>query len=121
MAAGGGPAAHDPQALVECAYLSDDHFVHVPAGSEAIVMTTTADTTRKSDSAAETGPPPRRIFEHLPRLLLGELARGIRAEDDAPRLAQKLLADACRERATDIHLDPQSGGMRVRMRIDGEL
>ncbi len=67
----------------------------------------------------------RRIQEQFTRNLLDELARqtSLLSErgDSEPRLAQELLMDAFRERATDIHIDPQSGGYRVRLRIDGEL
>jgi len=38
-----------------------------------------------------------------------------------PYLASLLLQDAWRERASDIHLDPQSGGYRICFRIDGVL
>ena len=37
----------------------------------------------------------------------------------SPTLAEALLRDALRERATDLHLDSQSEGILVRMRIDG--
>jgi type II secretory ATPase GspE/PulE/Tfp pilus assembly ATPase PilB-like protein len=37
------------------------------------------------------------------------------------RLADTLLHDASEQRATDIHLDPNGSGMRVRLRIDGTL
>jgi type II secretory ATPase GspE/PulE/Tfp pilus assembly ATPase PilB-like protein len=41
--------------------------------------------------------------------------------DSGRRLAQTLLEDAVRQRATDIHLDPQTDATRVRFRIDGTL
>jgi type IV pilus assembly protein PilB len=43
--------------------------------------------------------------------------------DDAPivRLAGRLLADAIRSHASDIHVEPQSDRVRVRFRIDGVL
>ncbi len=37
----------------------------------------------------------------------------------SPLLAEALLRDALRERATDLHLDSHSEGILVRMRIDG--
>ena len=45
------------------------------------------------------------------------------AEDDwhAERCGRALLADALRERATDIHLDPLAEEVRVRFRVDGAL
>ncbi len=37
------------------------------------------------------------------------------------RWAHLILQDAAREKASDIHLDPSAGGVRVRLRIDGLL
>jgi type IV pilus assembly protein PilB len=47
----------------------------------------------------------------------------LRAAEDAPivKLAGRLLADAVRARASDIHVEPQAHGVRVRFRIDGVL
>jgi type IV pilus assembly protein PilB len=47
----------------------------------------------------------------------------IAAAEDAPivRLAGRLLADAVRARASDIHVEPQESGVRVRFRVDGVL
>jgi type IV pilus assembly protein PilB len=44
-------------------------------------------------------------------------------EDDAPvvRLADLLLSDALAKGASDIHIEPQQDGLRVRYRIDGML
>jgi len=68
--------------------------------------------------------PKRPIRESLTKLLLAELEHpGTHADQAGTRegLAECLLRDAWRERATDIHLDPQSGGMRVRFRIDSHI
>lgn len=43
------------------------------------------------------------------------------AQDYMPMLADALMLDALRERATDIHFEPQSDGLIVRLRIDGLL
>lgn len=43
------------------------------------------------------------------------------AQDTVPILADALLLDALRERTTDIHFEPQSDGVIVRLRIDGLL
>lgn len=40
---------------------------------------------------------------------------------DEPLLAEALMRDAVRERATDIHIDARSGGWLVRLRIDGRV
>jgi type IV pilus assembly protein PilB len=43
--------------------------------------------------------------------------------DDAPvvQLVQKLLTQALRDRASDIHIEPQDKALRVRFRVDGAL
>ena len=55
--------------------------------------------------------------------ILDQAARGeVPDTDEAqPLAAEALLADALRERVSDIHLDPLPEGMLVRMRIDGAL
>lgn len=40
---------------------------------------------------------------------------------DPSELARLILLDAARENATDLHLEPDSNGWRLRMRIDGVL
>jgi type II secretory ATPase GspE/PulE/Tfp pilus assembly ATPase PilB-like protein len=71
-------------------------------------------------------PIPRPTRGHLVPGLLEELHRG--GEEPAgdrhgrySLLGDVLLRDALAERATDVHLDPQSDGVRVRFRIDGRL
>ena len=41
--------------------------------------------------------------------------------DDAPiiKLVQTIIVDACRQRASDIHIEPMKDRVRVRFRIDG--
>ena len=67
----------------------------------------------------------RPIREDLTQLLVKELSASPQAstasEAQLAAMADALIRDAHRERATDIHLDPQSGGYRIRMRIDGIL
>ncbi|MFW6158839.1 MAG: ATPase, T2SS/T4P/T4SS family, partial [Planctomycetota bacterium] len=72
---------------------------------------------------ASAGPEPdairrnhRTFHENLARRFRAELAQpsgGTMAQVDA------LLHDAYRERASDIHLDAESNGLRVRFRVDG--
>jgi type IV pilus assembly protein PilB len=47
----------------------------------------------------------------------------VTAADQAPtvRLASSILADAVRVGASDIHVEPQADGMRIRYRVDGLL
>jgi type II secretory ATPase GspE/PulE/Tfp pilus assembly ATPase PilB-like protein len=56
------------------------------------------------------------------RLLLEELAKPRRKnETDIALQAGALMHDAFRERASDVHIDPDSSGWRVRFRIDGSI
>ncbi|MCW2707544.1 MAG: type secretion system protein [Frankiales bacterium] len=50
-----------------------------------------------------------------------ELAQG--GSDSAPivRLVDVILADAVRARASDVHVEPQAGELRIRYRVDGLL
>ena len=68
----------------------------------------------------------RPAFGHLVSGLLEELHRyrGDTSNDRQGRftmLSDVLLRDALRERATDVHLDPEPDAVRVRFRIDGRL
>lgn len=68
---------------------------------------------------AETRPERRQLTERLRDFLQLDAAQA--ESEDIRGLAQHLLADAVRERATDIHFQPASDGLRVRLRIDGIL
>jgi type IV pilus assembly protein PilB len=48
---------------------------------------------------------------------------GIAAVEEAPviRIVNLIIKEALRQRASDIHIEPQETGMRVRFRIDGVL
>lgn len=68
----------------------------------------------------------RSIREDLTKHLLEEVQQARPTSEDPTEaelanMADALLRDSLRERATDIHLDPQSGGCRVRFRIDGVM
>src|SRR5687767_11972047 len=65
-----------------------------------------------------------RTHQPLRARLLGEaLAQPFEGDETARTLAlaTALLADAMREKASDIHLDPVADGYEVRFRIDGAL
>jgi general secretion pathway protein E len=51
----------------------------------------------------------------------GETEPAARGDSDVQVLADALLRDAIRERASDIHLDPQRGDVALRFRIDGAM
>jgi len=52
---------------------------------------------------------------------LDEMARAGVESAPAVQLVNKLIAQAVRSRASDIHIEPQEGYVRVRFRIDGLL
>lgn len=54
---------------------------------------------------------------------LNETLDLLSSEDEAPviRLLNAILADAIRENASDIHIEPFENQLRVRFRIDGQL
>jgi len=98
-----------------------------------MTATVSAPTSPSPAPAAAAFPPiavveqPRIIREDLTQLLLkhlgdgtGQLAPGA-SEAELAAMADAIIRDAYRERATDIHLDPQTGGYRVRFRIDGVM
>ena len=45
----------------------------------------------------------------------------VRSESSMPRLVDQLIALGIKNRATDIHIEPEEKIMRVRMRVDGVL
>jgi general secretion pathway protein E len=66
----------------------------------------------------------RPLNHHLAAELLRLIAPQAAATDDSltsPPLAEALLRDTLRERATDLHLDSHAQGTLVRMRIDGVI
>lgn len=73
------------------------------------------------DAASRQPPDERPIDTHLASRLIESLGANEEGEaaEEAAGAAQALIRDAVRERATDVHLDPAEGGLRVRMRIDG--
>jgi general secretion pathway protein E len=86
-------------------------------------MTTTQSTTT-DDTRTRVRDGSRPDQEKLTRLLLDAVAGEPEAAEEAsaeeqPALAEALLRDAMRELASDIHIDPQPSGFRIRLRIDG--
>ncbi len=52
-----------------------------------------------------------------------ELAPRVTVDDDAPvvQVAQLIVTQALRDRASDVHIEPQGDHLRIRFRIDGAL
>ncbi len=65
----------------------------------------------------------RAVCPELASQLLESLGAGNEqaGPEDAPGAAHAIIRDAVRERATDVHLDSDSRGLNVRLRIDGVM
>ena len=74
-----------------------------------------------TDAAGSRSRPTRVHLVQTLAAALKEVADSHSAGDVTPFISDALLLDALRERATDIHFEPQSCGMMVRLRIDGLL
>jgi type IV pilus assembly protein PilB len=59
----------------------------------------------------------------VPRRPQEQAAAAAAADDDAPvvQVAQLIVTQALRDRASDVHIEPQGDSLRVRFRIDGSL
>ena len=70
------------------------------------------------DLGEETAPDFQRLVDEL-----GEPEDLLEAAGDAPviRLLNALFTEAVRANASDLHVEPDKGRLRVRMRVDGEL
>lgn len=62
-------------------------------------------------------------FEELPDEVVSEATQTTSEVEDAPvvRFLQKMLLDAFRMRASDLHFEPYEHTYRVRFRVDGQL
>src|SRR5687768_12238371 len=64
----------------------------------------------------------RPIRENLNKLMIETITKsGKKLDADYQTVGEMLLRDAMRERASDIHIEPESNGARVRLRVDGAL
>jgi type IV pilus assembly protein PilB len=92
---------------VDLAVITPDHFLRAlaayPAPGESVASLTSEITTRVSEEMD---------VDHLRSLV-----------DEAPvvRLVNLIVLQAVRQHASDIHVEPQEDGVRVRYRIDGVL
>ena len=55
--------------------------------------------------------------------IVGLAARDAESDDDAPivQIANRVIAQGMRDRASDVHIEPSDDGIQVRYRIDGTL
>lgn len=72
-------------------------------------------------------PPPNKSERSVQPELASQLVESLRGGEeqegdaDSPAAAHAIIRDAVRERATDVHLDPDGRGLNVRLRIDGVM
>jgi type II secretory ATPase GspE/PulE/Tfp pilus assembly ATPase PilB-like protein len=102
----------------------DDVRLHTGASEIEVVVATesqirdhlTRAWSLSADSGEEIG-----LFEQLETL--DRDADPADAVDDVPmvRLVQRVLSDAVRSGASDVHLEPQRSSVRIRYRVDGVL
>ena len=98
-------------------------------GDMVVAMDDTADVKTIAEMRRELGMPVVGIdaetdkLERLLKKVYGGVSAVLRSAegDDAVSTVDYLLRVAFMRHASDIHLDPDEGGVRVRFRIDGEL
>lgn len=63
------------------------------------------------------------VADSVERAISDVPAGGATAAEDAPvvRLVDVLLTEAIKQRASDLHIEPDDGSLRVRFRVDGVL
>ena len=114
-------ATSDPTNVVAL----DDVKLYTGANELKIVVATESqikDHLARAWSLSEDSSDVSSMFEDLDAQAEEEIdATG--AADNAPivRLVDVILADAVRARASDVHIEPQQGDLRVRYRVDGLL
>ncbi len=110
-----------------------DDLPHVAGGPVAICVATSEDIQRTLDRHyGRDGGPMEDLLEGIEPLTTEEDGKNQAAastaiadatESDAPviKLVHDIIAEAVRQRASDIHLEPLARRLRVRYRIDGVL
>ena len=63
------------------------------------------------------------MFEDIAADEVNDVDVNVQGVEAAPivRLVDVVLADAVRARASDVHVEPQAGELRIRYRVDGLL
>ena len=93
------------------------------AGRRSRPTARSATTSRASWSLSEDSSDVYTLFEAMGADEVREEEAPAQAVEDAPivRLVDVVLADAVRARASDVHVEPQAGDLRIRYRVDGLL
>jgi type IV pilus assembly protein PilB len=112
---------HDPKNVVGL----DDARLHTQATQLDVVVVAEGPMRARIEQAWDATEGARAVGETVRAIVTtgDDEDEGAAAAEDAPivRLAGRLLADAMRARASDIHIEPQRDDVRVRYRIDGVL
>ena len=104
----------------------DDVRLYTAAGELRVVVATDSqvrDHLSRSWSLSEDSSDVNTLFEDLDAEDSVETDLNAQAVEAAPivRLVDVVLADAVRARASDVHVEPQAGDLRIRYRVDGLL
>ena len=116
-------ATSDPTNVVAL----DDVKLYTGAAELSVVVATDSqvrDHLARAWSLSEDSSDVHTMFEGLEAEDAPEAAEvGAQAVEAAPivRLVDVVLADAVRARASDVHVEPQAGDLRIRYRVDGLL
>ncbi len=115
-------ATSDPTNVVAL----DDVRLHTDAVEVVVRVATEAQVRQQLArvwSLAEDGSDVSTIFEDLHQPEEAAEDPSLQATEAAPvvKLVDVILADAVRARASDVHIEPQAGELRIRYRIDGLL
>ena len=115
-------AASDPTNVVAL----DDVKLYTGATELVVVVATDSqvkDHLARAWSLSEDSSDVHTLFEGLGDDDPADVEVGQQAVEAAPivRLVDVVLADAVRARASDVHVEPQAGDLRIRYRVDGLL
>ncbi len=115
-------AASDPTNVVAL----DDVKLYTGATEISVVVATESqvrDHLARAWSLSEDSSDVNTLFEGLDAEADADADVSAQAVEAAPivRLVDVVLADAVRARASDVHVEPQSGDLRIRYRVDGLL
>ena len=114
-------ATSDPTNVVAL----DDVRLYTGAAEVEVVVATESQVRehlRRAWSLSEDSAGVNTLFEHLDEEeTQEEVGQGNLEAAPIVRLVDVILADAYRARASDIHIEPQAGELRIRYRVDGLL
>jgi type IV pilus assembly protein PilB len=96
---------------------------HAAGSRVSVVLAPTADIRRLIDRSYRATAGMDRIVQSYRGDRGGAEAGPLQLDDNAPvvQVVQRILTEAVRERASDVHVEPQNANLRVRFRIDGAL